>query len=305
MRLDHFVRAKEREIRRLRQLETVGLSPVPFAGERPSFVGALTAAGNAPVRVVAEYKRASPSLGDIAPEVAPETAAGEYAANGADCLSVLTEETFFRGDIRYLSRMTSPGLPLLRKDFIFHPLQVAATAATPASALLLIARLIPDVAGLRALREQTEACGMDAVVEVFDEADLRLARESGAQLIQVNARDLDTLRVDRVACLRLAERCRVGGTGEIWIAASGMERPEHLRQAADCGYQAALVGTALMRGGKPGRALAALLEREIAGGREPERKVAQDFPPESSPEILSESGGVLMAARARMPGNDV
>ena len=83
-------------------------------------------------------------------------------------------------------------------------LQVAATAATPASALLLIVRLTPDAALLRSLREQAEAHGIDAVVEIFDEADLALARESGARIIQVNARDLDTLQVDRSACLRLA-----------------------------------------------------------------------------------------------------
>ena len=75
-------------------------------------------------------------------------------------------------------------------------LQVAATAATPASALLLIVRLTPDAALLRSLREQAEAHGIDAVVEIFDEADLALARESGARIIQVNARDLDTLQVD-------------------------------------------------------------------------------------------------------------
>ncbi len=277
MRLEHFVRAKEQEIHRLRQLENAGLAPVPFPGGRPSFAAALTAAGSAPVRVIAEYKRASPSCGDIALNITPETAAREYAVNGADCLSVLTEEIFFKGNIRYLSRMSGPCLPLLRKDFIFDPLQVNATLATPASALLLIVRLTPDAVTLRRLREQAEAGGMDAVVEVFDETDLRLARESGARIIQVNARDLDTLHVDRAACMRLAERFRTAGPEEIWIAASGMDRPAHLKQAADCGYQAVLVGTALMRGGRPGKALAALLGRDAQSALNEQDSAAKVF----------------------------
>ena len=151
--------------------------------------------------------------------------------------------------------MSAPGLPLLRKDFIFDRLQVAATAATPASALLLIVRLTPDATLLRSLREQAEAHGIDAVVEIFDEADLALARESGARIIQVNARDLDTLQVDRSACLRLAERFHQAGDNEAWIAASGISVSNHLRQAVGVGYQAVLVGTSLMDGGAPGAAL--------------------------------------------------
>ena len=104
----------------------------------------------------------------------PEEAAKQYAEAGASCLSVLTEETYFKGTLGYLKRMSAPGLPLLRKDFIFDRLQVAATAATPASALLLIVRLTPDAALLRSLREQAEAHGIDAVVEIFDEAENRL-----------------------------------------------------------------------------------------------------------------------------------
>ena len=103
--------------------------------------------------------------------------------------------------------------------------------------------------------------GIDAVVEIFDEADLALARESGARIIQVNARDLDTLQVDRSACLRLAERFHQAGDNEAWIAASGISASDHLRQAAGAGYQAVLVGTSLMDGGAPGAALKGLLER--------------------------------------------
>lgn len=257
MLLEKFKAAKQPEIQALRQREYIGMLPHPQRAARPSFLEALRAPGALP-HVIAEFKRASPSRGDILLDFPPEEAALGYAEGGAACLSVLTEETYFKGTLGYLKRMAGPGLPLLRKDFIFDPLQVTATAATPASALLLIVRLTPDAARLRALREQAEAAGMDAVVEIFDEADLALARESGARLIQVNARDLDTLKVDRAACLRLAAR-RAPADGEVWIAASGMSEAAHLRQAADAGYQAALVGSSLMSGGAPGVALKALL----------------------------------------------
>lgn len=270
MLLERFRKAKEAEVEALRALEAQGALPAVYEGQRPDFVAALTrqqhsgAGGGSPLAVVAEYKRASPSRGVICENLDVEDVARQYAAAGASAVSVLTEETFFRGRLEYLARAADPALytgprvPLLRKDFIFDPLQVRATAATPASALLLIVRLTPDAATLRALREQAEAYGIQAVVEIFDVEDLRLARESGARIIQVNARDLESLAVDRDACLRLIQVCPPA-KGELWIAASGMSSAEHLLAAASAGYHAVLVGSALMEGGTPGEALAALL----------------------------------------------
>ena len=270
MLLERFRTAKQAEVEALRVLETQGALPAAYEGQRPDFAAALIrqqhtgAGGGSPLAVVAEYKRASPSRGVICENLDVEDVARQYAAAGASAVSVLTEETFFRGRLEYLARAADPALyngprvPLLRKDFIFDPLQVRATAATPASALLLIVRLTPDAATLRALREQAEAYGIQAVVEIFDAEDLRLARESGARIIQVNARDLESLAIDRDACLRLIQACPPAN-GELWIAASGMSSADHLRAAASAGYHAALVGSALMEGGTPGEALAALL----------------------------------------------
>ncbi len=265
MLLERFRKAKEAEVEALRALEAQGALPAVYEGQRPDFAMALTRrAPGSPLAVVAEYKRASPSRGVICESLDVEDVARQYAAAGASAVSVLTEETFFRGRLEYMARAADPALyngprvPLLRKDFIFDPLQVRATAATPASALLLIVRLTPDAAILRALREQAEGHGIQAVVEIFDAEDLRLARESGARIIQVNARDLESLAVDRDACLQLILACPPAN-GELWIAASGMSSAEHLRAAASAGYHAALVGSALMEGGNPGEALAALL----------------------------------------------
>lgn len=258
MLLEQFREAKAEEIALLTDLASRRELPRPWKGRRPDFLKAIeTPPSGQPVAVIAEFKQSSPSRGVIATGLKPEEVAEQYAGAGASCISVLTEERFFGGRIGYLERMHRTGIPMLRKDFIFHQLQVMETASTPASALLLIVRLTPDARILRTLREQAEAYGMHAVVEIFDEADLALARESGARIIQVNARDLDTLKTDRQACMGLGKLRR---DGEVWIAASAMSAGAHLREAAEAGFQAVLMGTALMDGGKPGEKLAAILE---------------------------------------------
>jgi indole-3-glycerol phosphate synthase len=229
--------------------------PPPLPGPRPPFVDTLKARHTPPLAVIAEYKRASPSEGDINLEARPEETAAAYAEAGAGALSVLTESEYFKGDISYLARMTEPGLPLLRKDFLFHPLQVEHSAATPASAVLLIVRMLDDDA-LRELLRRAADFGLTPVTEVCDAQDLGRAKAAGASVIQVNNRDLDRLQVDKDLSRRL-----VAGkeAGEFWITASGIRGHGELRAAAALGFDAALIGTALMRGGNPGKALAAML----------------------------------------------
>lgn len=251
--LERFRTAKADEIRMLEDLASRHALPAPFAGVRPSMGQALKQAGLA---AICEYKRASPSKGDIELGLSPEEVARQYAQGGAAALSVLTEEGYFKGDITFLERMAFTGLPLLRKDFLFHPLQIVQTAATPASALLLIVRMFESAAPLRALLDMTHEYGMEAVVEVFDERDLDMAREAGARIIQVNNRNLETLQTDLAICGRLVHQ---RSYAEVWIAASGISTPEHRRHVASLGYDAMLVGTALMRGGEPCKALQALL----------------------------------------------
>ena len=253
--LERFRHAKSVEIADLELLAACGAMPPPLLGPRPPFVETLKARRSPPLPIIAEYKRASPSEGDINPHAGPEETAAAYAEAGAGALSVLTESRYFKGDIAYLERMAGPGLPLLRKDFIFHPLQVEHSAATPASAVLLIARMLAD-ADLRELMRLCLDFGLTPVTEVFDEPDLKRARAAGASVIQVNNRDLESLRVDAGVSQRL-----VGGKadGEFWITASGICGHEELVAAAALGFDAALIGSSLMRCGKPGEALAALL----------------------------------------------
>ncbi|MDR1080103.1 MAG: indole-3-glycerol-phosphate synthase [Deltaproteobacteria bacterium] len=230
----------------------------------PDFAGALEAGVRARgIAVIAEYKRASPSLGEIETGVAPEEAAEAF--RDADCMSVLTEPRFFMGDISFLPRMSFAGVPMLRKDFVFHPLQILDTAARRASAVLLIVRFIPGVAELRELVLLARSLGLAPVVEVLGADELDTARSAGADIVQVNARDLDTLKVDLLASLRLIES-NPPRPGEFFIAASGLRDATDMRLARLAGFRGALVGTALMRGGRPRERLSEFLEGMKAPG---------------------------------------
>jgi indole-3-glycerol phosphate synthase len=251
--LGAFMEAKEESLAGLRKRTDWGT----FGGPRPGFGEALSEGRRKRgLGLIAEYKRASPSLGDINLALSPEEAALAYS--GADCLSVLTEERFFKGHLGFLGRMAAAGKPELRKDFIFDPLQVRETAGTPASALLLIVRLTPDAVLLAELFRAAADLGLEAVVEVFGLGELDKARRLGASLIQFNSRDLGSLAVDRGAILGMARK-EPPQPGETYIAASGLRVADDLKRAADAGFGAVLVGTALMRSGDPGKALDALL----------------------------------------------
>lgn len=262
--LERFRTAQEASVARLMALEAAGRLPPPCQVSRPPFAASLR--GKGPGAVIAEYKRASPSRGSINLLREPEEMAGIYAAGGAAAISVLTEEAYFHGNIAFLQRMHAVGLPLLRKDFLLHPLQVAETAATPASALLLIVRFLePEL--LRQMLDETEKAGLEAVVEIFDAADLEAARKALAAtaarpaLIQVNTRDLNTLQVnDRL----LRELIREKDEQELWIAASGAGSAHDVRERTALGYDAVLVGTSLMAAENPEQALAALVGASLS-----------------------------------------
>lgn len=263
--LDRFRAAQAACVERLKVLEREGALPEAFAGPRPSLAKALADRG--PGALIAEYKRASPSAGDINLALEPEEAARAYAEAGAAALSVLTEQTWFKGHMSYLERMAGAGLPLLRKDFLIHPLQVRETAASPASALLLIVRMLDDGL-LAAMLADAHAAGLEAVLEVFDRTDLERARAAlvatGARpaIIQVNNRDLDTMKVDAQTSRTLAA---LKGPGEVWISASGAALPEDIAERAGLGFEGVLVGTALMDGADQKGALARLAGWQTAG----------------------------------------
>ena len=250
--LERFRQAKQAEIRELIALESAGRLPEPSTIPRPSLAKALLERG--PGAVIAEYKRASPSLGVINVDWTPEQAAAGYARAGAAALSVLTEQTYFQGRLDFLPAMAEPGLPLLRKDFLLHPLHVRQTAATPASALLLIARMLSQPE-LEVMLTECRVYGLEAVMEVFDEGDLDKAKAVNATLIQVNNRDLDRLTTNLCISEGLI---RHKAEGEVWISASGMNTAQDMARMRDAGYHGLLIGSRLMQEPDPGQALAEL-----------------------------------------------
>lgn len=251
--LDKFRAAKEEEIRSLEKSFAEGMIPGMYQGERPSFTDAVRAKG--PGAIIAEFKPASPSRGVIRENANPLDFMDMYAQNGAAAISVLTEHQYFHGTPDYLFMMSGAGIPLLRKDFIFHPLQVAMTASSPASAMLLIARMFETAEELKQLVDLTRMTGVAPVVEIFDQADLDMAREAGSDIIQVNNRDLDTLQVTLDQARGFAPQKRAH---ELWICASGVDTRAQVEEMGEIGFDAVLIGTSLMLAEDPGAKLAEL-----------------------------------------------
>lgn len=196
------------------------------------------------IALIAEVKRASPSKGTLTRDFAPVLLAGAYACNGASAVSVLTDEDFFRGSLRYLTAIREAvALPILRKDFIIDPYQVYAGRAAGADAILLIAAALDD-AQLRDLHALTLALDMAALVEVHNEREMERALRLGATLIGINNRDLKTFQVDLSTTARLAKL--VGGDA-LLVAESGIFNSIHVRTMADSGAAAILVGESLIR----------------------------------------------------------
>ena len=194
--------------------------------------------------LIAEVKRSSPSKGPIAPDLDAATQARAYAAAGADAVSVLTEPARFGGALADLEAVTAAvDLPALRKDFIVDPYQVWESAAVGAAAVLLIAAALTDDQ-LRLLRDECDACGLDALAEAHDETDLRRALAAGATLVGVNNRDLRTLTVDLATTERLAW---LVPDGVLVVSESGISCARDAHRVADAGARAVLVGESLVR----------------------------------------------------------
>ena len=198
--------------------------------------------------VIAEIKRSSPSRGALATIADPADLAVRYAVGGAAAISVLTEQRRFHGSLADLAAVRAGvRTPLLRKDFIVTAYQIDESRAWGADLILLIVAALDQTALVR-LREQAEALGMTALVEVHDEEETRRALDSGATVIGVNARNLKTLEVDRSTFVRL--RPLVPDT-LVTIAESGVRGLSDVEQYAAAGARGVLVGEALVTGGDP------------------------------------------------------
>jgi len=206
-----------------------------------------------PMAVIAEIKRRSPSKGDLAIDLDPRKVAAAYRAGGAAALSVLTEPDHFSGSLDDLAGAREAGLPVLRKDFLIDPWQIFESRAEGADCVLLIARVVGD--GLAGLTNLARSLGMDALVEVYDEADVERALDVGADLVGINHRDLSTFEVDVNRTAKLAPMLP---DGVVVVALSGVSTRSEVTGLADAGAHAVLVGESLVTSDDPAAALRAL-----------------------------------------------
>lgn len=204
--------------------------------------------------IIAEIKRASPSKGDILPGLDPAAIARDYAQAGAAAISVLTDR-HFKGSLEDLRMVRAAvDLPLLRKDFIFDPYQLHQARAAGADCILLIAAMLRE-ADLRALYVSARELGLQALVEVHNEDELRAAASAGAEIVGINNRDLHTFVTD----IAVTERLLKGYRGAaLVLSESGIETAADILRLEHAGARAFLIGESLLRGGHPRRTLEAL-----------------------------------------------
>lgn len=253
MILDEILAHKREELMRARRripsedlAERARTADGPLRGFRQALCSAQ------PPRVIAEIKRRSPSKGEIQRNFDPVGCAKAYAEAGAAAISVLTDERYFGGHLDYLGLVRrAVSLPILRKDFVVDAYQVDEARVAGADAVLLIAGAL-SADNLADLRGRVLALGMDALVEVHDEPDLRRALDCEADLIGINNRDLRTFETDLAVTERLASQVP---KEIVVVSESGIFTADDVARLMDAGAHALLIGESLMREGDPGTAL--------------------------------------------------
>jgi indole-3-glycerol phosphate synthase len=260
--LDRIVEARRETIaHRKRVLPEVALKIAAEKKAAPprDFPGALSRDG---INIIAELKKASPSLGTIREEYAPSALAASVEKGGAAAISVLTEEDFFSGSLADLKEARKAvEIPILRKDFVIDPWQVWETRAAGADSFLLIVAILGDVA-LRELLDLGRSLKMEPLVEVHSREELGRAISAEARIVGVNNRDLRNFEVHIETSLDLIEAIPESC---IAVSESGLHSHADLARLRSAGFDAFLIGERLMKGADPGDRLRELLGASAAG----------------------------------------
>jgi indole-3-glycerol phosphate synthase len=244
--LGRLVSEARQDLQRRRYLLSSDQFELAVAAHTPKdFIGALKKPG---LSVIAEMKQRTPSMGVLADDYRPADLAHAYTDGGAAAISVLTHMAGFGGRPEHLrAARAATDLPILRKDFVTDPFEVAEARACGADAVLLIVAAL-EKAQLADLIAVAKGRGIAALVEIHDEREAAMALEAGAQAVGVNHRDLRTFAVD----LGLTERLRkTVPDNVVFVAESGIHGPEDARRMHDAGANAILVGEELMRSQDP------------------------------------------------------
>ena len=232
------------------------------AAHRPrGFQVALRKAATQGPAVIAELKKASPSRGVLREDYRPVAIAQGYEKVGAAAISVLTDEEFFKGSLEDLTAVSEAvKIPVLRKDFILDPFQVLEARAAGADAILLIVSAHTD-ADLRELYTAARRMNLDVLCEVHSRMELTRAIDLGADIIGVNSRDLTTMQMDPALHETLV---RSMPANVLRVAESGIKTLADVERLLAAGYDAFLVGEALMRQPDPSATLALLMDKQYA-----------------------------------------
>jgi indole-3-glycerol phosphate synthase len=238
--LDKIIEQKKKEVLILRDENG---HYVDTNQPRRSFIQKLETADQ--ISIISEFKRASPSKGIINNTIEPSFQAGLYEKYGASAISVLTDQTFFKGSFSDLRAVRSQvNLPILCKDFIIDELQINQAASNGADIILLIVAAL-DEQRLNELFQYAKGLGLEVLVEVHNQAELEKGLKTGAKLIGVNNRDLKTFHVSLEVTETLASI--VKGTGAYLISESGIHCQEDVARVRNAGANGILVGEALMK----------------------------------------------------------
>ena len=254
--LAEIVHRKRREVAVTRESVPLAVleAALPAAPPVRDFFAAVSA--GPPIRLIAEFKRQSPSAGEIRPGATVAEVVTGYAAAGAAALSVLTDHTGFGGSLADLeAARVAVSLPVLRKEFVVDPYQVVEARVHGADAVLLIAECLDDC-HLRSLYSAILDLGMTPLVELHDEANLSRVLDLGATLVGVNNRNLKTMTTDLGHVLALREQVP---DDVVLVAESGIKTRADVERLEAAGIEAMLVGESLLKQADPAAAAAALL----------------------------------------------
>lgn len=254
--LDEIVARKRREVAVVREVVPLAVLEAELSAAPPvrDFFAAVSS--GPPIRLIAEFKRRSPSAGEIRPGATVAEVVTAYAAAGAAALSVLTDHAGFGGSLADLEgARAAVTLPVLRKEFVIDPYQVVEARAHGADAVLLIAECLDDC-HLRSLYRLILDLGMTPLVELHDEANLERVLDLGATLVGINNRNLATMTTDIGHVLRLREQVP---PEVVLVAESGIKSRAEVVRLEAAGIGGMLVGESLLVQPDPGAAAAALL----------------------------------------------
>lgn len=236
--LDRIIDQKHKELEFIEGLKQSHSTSQP----KRSFINKISGANE--IKIIAEFKRASPSKGDINPNLNPQEQAKLYAEFGADAISVLTDTTFFKGSFADLQAVRKVvDLPILCKDFIIDEIQIDVAKQFGANVILLIAAAL-EGQRLVELYKYAESANLEVLVEIHNEEDLEKAKAAAAKLIGVNNRNLKTFEVDLEITENLAPL--VSKTGAYLISESGIKSVEDVRRVQRAGAKGILVGETFM-----------------------------------------------------------